>query len=138
MPVYPCHHPTCQTFVPRRGDYCPAHEEEGRRDRRTRDQYYDQHLRNPDAKAFYNSAAWGHARGLKLATDPVCERCRRQWAQHVHHIRPLALCTPAQRVDQENLKSLCPPCHNEEEAEVARGVTWAELQELARAIEGRQ
>lgn len=120
MPSYPCRHPTCTTYVARRGDYCPAHQEKGRQERAERNRFYDQHLRDADAKAFYNSAGWQRARATKLAEHPVCERCGRAWARHVHHRIPLAECTPEQRLAQENLKSLCVPCHNAEEAEAAR------------------
>ena len=118
MPSHPCRHPTCSAYVPRRG-YCPDHQEQGRRDRRARNRFYDQHLRDPEAKKFYDSAAWQRARQTKLASEPVCERCRRVFAQHVHHRIPLSRCTPEQRVEQANLMSVCAPCHNAIEAEAA-------------------
>lgn len=117
MPSYPCRHPTCTAYVNRRGDYCQEHEANGKKERAERNRFYDQHQRDPDAKRFYGSAAWLRARAKKLATDPVCERCGGTWAQHVHHVKTLKQCTPAERVDQRNLMSLCPPCHNAVEAE---------------------
>jgi 5-methylcytosine-specific restriction protein A len=120
MPVFPCKHPTCNAYVGRRGGYCESHEAEGKTARRERDRYYDRHLRSPDAKRFYNSAAWKHLRGRKLARDPVCERCKQAWAQHVHHTIPLEQCTPEQAMDIKLLKSLCQPCHNSEESEVRK------------------
>jgi 5-methylcytosine-specific restriction protein A len=120
VPVYPCRHPTCAAYVQKRGGYCEAHARQGRQERAARNRFYDQHARDPEAKKFYDSAAWQRARATKLATDPICERCQRVWAQHVHHRIPLARCTPEQRLDQRNLKSLCLPCHNIEEAEAAR------------------
>lgn len=117
MPSYPCKHPICNSYVRRRGDYCEAHQAQGKQARRERDRYYDKHQRDPDAKRFYNSSAWKRARALKLATDPVCQRCQRQWAQHVHHRIPLKRCTDEQRTAQDNLLSVCAPCHNAIEAE---------------------
>ena len=122
MPSFPCAHPTCTTYVRRRGLYCEAHEQQGRNARRERDRFYDQHQRNPNARVFYNSAGWQRARAIKLAHNPTCERCCRAWARHVHHVKPIT--TPEgweRRLDQKYLKSLCPPCHNEEEAEAANG-----------------
>jgi 5-methylcytosine-specific restriction enzyme A len=81
------------------------------------DRYYDAHLRDPEARKFYGSAAWQRARKTKLANDPVCQRCQVTWARHCHHVIPLDRCTPFERVSQSNLLSLCQPCHNEIEAE---------------------
>jgi 5-methylcytosine-specific restriction endonuclease McrA len=122
MPVYPCAWPTCSAYVPRRGAHCPAHAQHGRTERRQRDRFYDQHARDPEARAFYASTGWQRARAIKLAHDPICERpgCG-QFARHVHHKVPLKRCMPEQRTAQSNLKSLCVPCHNIEEAEAARG-----------------
>jgi 5-methylcytosine-specific restriction protein A len=118
MPVFPCRWPTCAAYVARRGDYCPAHAEQGRRERADRTRFYDRHVRDRDAKRFYDSARWARARAIKLANDLVCERCRRVFAEHVHHRKPLRLCSPAERTDQRNLMSLCNSCHSAIEAEV--------------------
>jgi 5-methylcytosine-specific restriction protein A len=120
MPVYACKWPTCSDFVPRKGDYCQAHAEEGRETKRNRNRFYDKHLRDRDAKKFYDSAAWKHARAKKLATDPICEHCREQFAEHVHHKKPLQQCTRRESLDQAMLMSACIPCHNVEEAELQR------------------
>ena len=122
MPSHPCRHPTCTDYLKHTGDYCAEHEAEGKRERSQNQRFYDQHLRDADAKAFYNSAAWQRARAAKLAANPVCERCRHAFAVHVHHRIPLKRCTPAQRVDQTILMSLCgPTCHNAEEKETSAG-----------------
>jgi 5-methylcytosine-specific restriction protein A len=118
VPSYPCRHPTCTEYVARRGDYCATHAAEGRAERRAGARAYDLHQRDGAAKAFYNTAAWQRARATKLANDPVCQRCNKVFAWHVHHTIPIA--TPEgweRRLDQRILKSLCQPCHNEEEAE---------------------
>ena len=119
MPSYPCRWPTCTVYVGKRGDYCAEHEAHGRRERAERNRFYDQHVRDPEAKRFYDSAAWQRARATKLARDPVCEKCQRAWAAHVHHKKPLKECTPRERLDQQNLMSLCQPCHNTIEKETA-------------------
>jgi 5-methylcytosine-specific restriction enzyme A len=97
--------------------YCDAHAEQGRSATAERNRRYDQQQRDPEAKAFYNSAAWLNVRRDVLADEPVCRRCNREWAAHVHHIRPLKECTPAERLDRDNLEPLCQPCHNEAERE---------------------
>lgn len=117
MPVYPCKHGTCTAFVPRRGEYCAEHQEQGRRESAERNRFYDQHARDAQAKAFYHSAAWQRARKTRLAAHPVCERCQEQWSRHVHHTIPLKRCTPQQRTAQDNLMAVCVECHNKLEAQ---------------------
>ena len=121
MPSYPCRHPTCNAYVREPRGYCAEHQAEGQQARAELHRWYDQHQRDQDAKAFYNSAAWQRARAKKLATDPVCERCRRVFAQHVHHRIALKRCTPEQRLAQTNLMSLCHGCHSATEANTKRG-----------------
>ena len=74
MPSIACKHPTCCNYVRREtGDrYCADHAEQGRAAAAERSRFYDQHVRNPDARQFYNSAAWAAARRRKLAATPVC------------------------------------------------------------------
>jgi 5-methylcytosine-specific restriction protein A len=108
MPSYACKHPTCATYLPTPG-YCDEHKTEGKR----ATNFYNQHLRNPESRKFYNSKAWKRARATKLATVPWCEECRKVLAQHVHHVIPLAqLATLREKVDQTNLMSVCAACHN--------------------------
>jgi 5-methylcytosine-specific restriction endonuclease McrA len=114
MPVFPCAHPTCTAHVPTRGASCPAHGA-SQAAPKSRHSYYDQHQRDREAKQFYNSAAWLRARKLKLAANPVCQRCQIVFAQHVHHKKKLRDCAPAEKLEQSNLMSLCQPCHNAEE-----------------------
>jgi 5-methylcytosine-specific restriction protein A len=126
VPSYPCRVPLCTSYVAARGDYCAEHVGQRQHARRERDRFYDAHRRDPGAKQFYDSAAWQRARATKLAAAPVCERCQREWARHVHHVRKVRDCTTtAERTDQANLKSLCPPCHNAEEADDAAAAAAA-------------
>jgi hypothetical protein len=113
MPVYPCAWPTCAEYVERRGDHCADHAAV-RVDQATRERarIYNRFVRDPEAVKFYNSAEWKRARSRKLAHDPVCERCLRVFARHVHHRKPLEQCTPEQRTALAYLESLCIPCHN--------------------------
>ena len=115
MPVFRCSHPSCTATLDRRG-YCAQHAGDGQQVKAERHRHYDQHQRDPAAKAFYNSAAWKRTRAAVLAADPTCRRCGRL-AEHVHHIIPLARCTPAQKLDPSNLLPTCQPCHNAIEAE---------------------
>lgn len=96
--------------------------------RKARAAFYDQHLRNPEAKRFYDSALWKATRSALLADHPVCQRCEKTFAQHVHHVIPLAHCTEAQKTDPANLLCVCVVCHSEIEAEVRRNaVTFPAL-----------
>lgn len=122
MPSRPCHHPTCAEYVRPGVRYCPAHETAGaqvdRSQRRERDRHYDQHARDPEAKRFYNSAAWLRVRDEVLGDSPVCQRCNAAWSEHVHHRKPLAECAEAERLARDNLMAVCPPCHNILESEI--------------------
>lgn len=118
MPVYPCAWPTCDAYVPRRGDHCAAHKGAAS-ERQKRDREYSRFSRDPEHVKFYNSSAWARARATALALHPVCMRCEREFSVDVHHKIPLELCTAEQRTDQGNLEPLCVPCHNIEEKATA-------------------
>lgn len=112
MNVRACQHPTCAEYVTA-GRYCPQHAAGAADARKLRLAHYDKHHRNKVAKRFYNSAAWARARELRLTANPVCEHCRRALAEHVHHRKPLAECSPRETLDQDNLMAVCPRCHGE-------------------------
>jgi 5-methylcytosine-specific restriction protein A len=80
---------------------------------------YDRNRRDPRAKAFYDSAAWGRVRRHKLRCNPLCEVCQRGGlivaASIVHHVTPLADC-PDLAFDWDNLESICGPCHSRHHA----------------------
>jgi 5-methylcytosine-specific restriction protein A len=120
VPSYPCAWPTCSHYVDRRGRRCAEHstrEFDPKGSVAALSAYnYNKFVRDPEHVRFYNSAAWERARSTKLANDPVCERCRRVFAQHVHHKIPLERCTIEQRTAQSILESLCIPCHNKEKS----------------------
>lgn len=76
---------------------------------------YDRRVRDQEAKAFYNSAAWRKLRAWKLRREPLCERCRARGllvpATVAHHKVERAD-DPVLALDLDNLESLCPPCHS--------------------------
>lgn len=119
MPQYHCRNNICQTLVSSPG-YC-----DGCRpfEAARKNSYYDRHRRDPEAKRFYDSAAWQRCRaGVIASRGATCERCKTALAEHVHHVIPLDRCTPDQKLDPSNLLALCQPCHNavtsEEDKEV--------------------
>lgn len=117
MAAQTCKFPSCNRPAAGEGDYCADHVTTGPAEALARQRHYDQDARDPEAKKFYNSQAWKAARAEKLTTNPVCERCERVFAQHVHHKIPLAECPEEQKTAQSNLMAVCQPCHNAIEAE---------------------
>jgi phage terminase large subunit-like protein len=118
MPSHHCQFPTCTAMLPSPG-YCAAHQPVQRSVTAARHRHYDQHQRDPAAKKFYDSAEWKRCRADVLADHPVCQRCNRTFAQHVHHTKPLRECSPEERIDRRLLLAVCQPCHNAIESEVA-------------------
>lgn len=114
--VFACRFPMCDQFARRPNGFCANHNGETPRPNAARHRRYDRTQRDREAKRFYDSAAWKRARAIKLEAEPFCERCRLALAGHVHHLKPLKRCTPAEAIAQWNLQSLCPPCHSEIEA----------------------
>lgn len=88
-----------------------GHRDKGAAERSARDRRYNQFSRDPEATKFYHSALWITTRAAGLANNPICQRCRREWADVVHHRIELADCTPEQRIDHENLMPVCWACH---------------------------
>lgn len=100
------------------------------------DRYYDRHKRNPQARAFYRSAAWQRMRRLILERDHgLCQECLRHGrytpATAVHHKQEL-LERWDLRLDPDNLESLCDECHNRMRAgpSTAEGLTFDENGDL--------
>ena len=109
MPSFNCKHGTCAAILPTRG-YCPAHADRAQDDAAA----YDRHKRDARSKVFYNSTVWRAARSAKLARDPMCERCGRELATTVHHVREVADVrdvAPELLTAYDNLESTCTPCH---------------------------
>lgn len=86
---------------------------------------YDKYKRNQEAKRFYNSAAWIKCReSVLIRDDYLCQECLKQGiltpADMVHHIKHF-LDYPELALDEDNLTSLCNPCHNKEHPEKGGG-----------------
>ena len=83
--------PRCGKRIPE-GTQC---EDCKRKRDKARDRYYDKHIRNKDAKAYYASEEWRIARELALdRADGICQwtlatEGRVEAAEDVHHIIPL-------------------------------------------------
>jgi 5-methylcytosine-specific restriction protein A len=116
MPSHRCKHPTCTAFIAAPG-YCQDHAGQQPPSRHT---HYDQHQRDREMKAFYDSAAWQRARSAALARQPWCQRCG-DIATTVHHRSP-AKTDSAKRLDPNNLVPMCAPCHSQIEAEARKDV----------------
>jgi len=103
-PPHQCNRPGCRALT--RARFCPEHA-------RQAEQEYDRD-RGTAAERGY-TATWAKVRTLKLARNPLCERCEAQGmdvaAVLVHHRDR----DPRHNAD-ENLESLCDPCHDREHA----------------------
>lgn len=80
--------------------------------------------RPPEARQFYNSAAWQKAREAALVRDHyLCQPCLRRErltpAVAVHHIKPIET-HPELALVLDNLESTCLACHNKEHPEKGR------------------
>lgn len=74
---------------------------------------------------FYKSKEWLRCREFVLNRDHyLCQPCLRRGkittANTVHHIKPLED-YPDLALDEQNLESICPTCHNKEHPEKGRG-----------------
>lgn len=106
-PRRPCRIQGCRLFCEPGSQYCEEHRKEIEKD-------YNEHTRDKDAQAFYDSPAWRAVRRQKLREQPCCEECLRQGkitpATLVDHIVPIR--QGGARLDFRNLQSLCQPCHS--------------------------
>lgn len=93
--------------------------------RRLTTKLYDDILRDPRAKAFYQSNEWRKARALKLQQDPLCEACLLNRlltpAYMVHHSLPI-LEFWDERLNLKYMVSLCAICHGQIEAEASKSL----------------
>jgi 5-methylcytosine-specific restriction enzyme A len=81
-------------------------------------QYYDKYKRDPESRRFYKSKAWEKCRETIMERDNyLCQKCLKRKkitpADMVHHIKELKD-YPELALNEDNLISLCNPCHNEE------------------------
>lgn len=100
-----CPEPRCPEIAPDGQKYCAKHAA-----------LYPTHRLNERAQErlpFYKSKAWKNLRKYFLSRHPICNRCAREAASVVHHIKP-AREHPELRFNIENLEALCGSCHNRE------------------------
>lgn len=121
----PCAVVGCSALVQPPERYCPQHRWTEEQRRAYQQRYYDQHLRDQQAKAFYNSPEWRALRLQVLERDHhLCVLClaekRITRAEHVDHIVPISR-DWSRRLDPSNCRSLCAACHNRVRAEQAGG-----------------
>jgi 5-methylcytosine-specific restriction protein A len=101
-PPHHCNYPGCPHLTTKR--YCPQHQKKA-------DQDYEQGRGTAIERGYdYN---WHKIRTLKLNYNPLCERClligRAVIARLVHHKD-----SNPYNNDDNNLESLCEPCHDAE------------------------
>ena len=103
--------PTCKTKIT--GKTCPKCD---KRKKREAKEYDDK--RGTATERGYNHA-WSKIRDMKLNEDPLCERCMKvgidEPATRVHHKD-----RDSSNNREENLESLCKPCHEAEH----KGERW--------------
>lgn len=96
------------------GRYCDDHKR-SKPKRVSKDIY---HNRN---KSFYNSRAWKDTRSRVYERERgLCQRCKSfvfGRRAHVHHVVPIST-DDSLKLDENNLRLLCPTCHTIEENEV--------------------
>jgi len=70
---------------------------------------YDKTRRDTDADRFYHSARWKKVRAMHLSRNPLCVVCGMP-ATMVDHI--IEIRDGGCRLCDDNLQSMCIPCHN--------------------------
>lgn len=99
MPLKICSHPTCNRL--QREARCEEHRYKQTRTAEQRDK-------------FYESTAWRKYAKAHLAVEPTCRECLKygkvRAAEQVDHIKPRQT-HPELEWDEDNLQSLCRPCH---------------------------
>lgn len=110
----PCAYPRCKNLTD--GHFCLEHQDRAKADKRSRDRYYDEFIRDKQIANFYKSKSWLTTRQLVLMRDNyLCQFCLREkvirYADCVHHIVEIKD-DRSKRLDLNNLISLCYTCHN--------------------------
>lgn len=98
-----CSYPGCPNLTDKQ--YCKLHASKANHD-------YNQYQRHPNSNKVYGRR-WHTIRDLYISKHPLCQRClevgRYVPAEEVHHICPVS---QGGSHDDENLMSLCKPCHS--------------------------
>lgn len=66
-------------------------------------------------RKFYNSADWKTFRKDVLAANPICQQCCKSFSSEVHHVVAIKV-DWSKRLDKDNVKAWCKPCHSSYEA----------------------
>lgn len=107
----------CREYVKQPDIYCEQH-------KGNTANHYNKHVRNnPQNKRyadFYASSAWKRMRQYKLSINPLCEVCQANGdttiATIVHHKDEIRTQIGwKNRLEINNLESICQSCHNKEE-----------------------
>lgn len=75
----------------------------------TANKKYDSFRRDKASSDFYNSMAWRKLRNFFINKNPFCVKCGK-FAKIVDHIIPIK--QGGEKLNEENLQSLCIACHN--------------------------
>lgn len=110
-PKHPCGYPGCAALVDAGHSRCGLHRKRERRE-------YDRGRKDDPFRRLYTGKAWRRVRKLKLAMNPLCERCkakgRLKAATEAHH--RTAVSDGGDPFDVAGLESLCKACHSRETA----------------------
>lgn len=112
----PCAYPGCIELV-QDGRFCFKHHNQNQKQRKESDKYYDEHLRNKQARLFYKSNAWLVTRQYVLTMYNFIDlydyyiNHRITRANTVHHIEELEEAWE-KRLDISNLIPLSSSNHN--------------------------
>lgn len=115
----PCKKIGCNKLTRDKTGYCEEHKVLAEQNKKERNKYYDEHVRNKRDKKyrdFYHSKEWERVRQRALVRDKgLCQHCIKEnkitMADMVHHIIPIKD-DWSKRLDLDNLVSLCHTCHN--------------------------
>jgi 5-methylcytosine-specific restriction protein A len=115
-PFSPCLEPGCPNYAAPKGrGRCAEHYRQRERER-------NQQPRRKASRRIYNSKRWKVARSRQLFNHPLCEACLARGvetlASEVDHVIPLSQAGDAW--SEENLSSLCKPCHDRKSGEEER------------------
>ncbi len=113
-PKRPCAYPGCRELVDR--GYCEQHQHLAQQRKAESSRHYDRHIRDDQARDFYQSVAWQAVRRQALVRDHgLCQHCLKEGritpAETVHHIIEIRR-NWSLRLVLSNLVSLCLACHN--------------------------
>jgi 5-methylcytosine-specific restriction enzyme A len=120
-PMKPCSHVGCGRLVT--SGACDVH-------RKERKQLYEQTPERKASKSLYATKRWLDLRVTVLRACPLCVECKKHGqltaAQHVDHIKPHGGDIDL-FFDEDNLQSLCKPCHSRKTAKEDGGFGNARL-----------